>query len=331
MAENAGWDAEMLRVELEELTEAGVDLDGIGFDEESLDELIGGLDEPHTEGDTEPEEPPATPVSRRGDVWTLGKHRLMCGDSTSAEDVAKLMNGEKAEICFTSPPYNVTIKIKNPKYGNKYGNYSENTDDKSPEEYTQFLQRYLDNALAYCDDAFVNIGYIAAGNEGCAQWIGNNARRFAGAIHWIKNTCITPQFDSQHGILANISEPIYIFNDRRERKVLHPQWQIGGRMTNTINYACAQDNEYREQHSAVFPVELAEHFCRNFCGESILDLFCGTGTTIIAAENTGRKAYGMELAPAYVDVSIKRWQQHTGQQATLDGKTFDEIAAERAQ
>ena len=90
-------------------------------------------------------------------------------------------------------------------------------------------------------------------------------------------------------------------------------------------------NEYSKEHNATFPVALAEHFCRNFCGESILDLFSGTGTTIIAAENTGRRAYGMELAPAYVDVSIKRWQQHTGQQATLDGRTFDEVAQERAQ
>ena len=322
IAETAGWDAEMLRVELEELTEAGQDLDLIGFDEESLDELIGGLDEPHTEGDTEPEEPPATPVSRRGDVWQLGKHRLMCGDSTCAEDVARLMGGERAEICFTSPPYNTgDVELSN---GDIFKNkakkaYIGGNDKKTSADYIKFAQA----ALALCfkhtkEFIFWNVSYNAFSRHEHITQIIPFLPKLVEHIAWKKTAAIPLR-----GAMRRAWEPIYLFSAGGKGlpvgEVQSNVWEV----SNT--------NAQHELHKACFPVELPMKAMDAAQAQSVLDPFCGTGTTIIAAENTGRRAYGMELAPAYVDVSIKRWQQHTGQQATLDGRTFDEVAQERAQ
>ena len=327
VGELADWDFEKLDLELEEL-----DFDmtpfGFEFDTEEADA------ERKTREDTVPEAP-KTPVTRLGDVWLLGDHRVMCGDSTDAEAVSVLMQGKRADICFTSPPYNVNAGFNGKDFKDGYltdgGAYDECTDDKSPEEYAAFLSDSLKNALAHCDDVFFNLGYTKGALCGMAMFLGQNAKTFAGAIHWRKSGAFTPVAPVQHGILANVGEPIFIFNNGGMRKLRHPQWDRKKAMPNVIETENATKNEFSDIHGATFPVALPLHFLQSFVSPSgiCLDLFGGTGTTLIAAQRTGKLCYMMELSPSYVDVIVERWQKETGDQAILEktGETFDSLKA----
>ena len=431
IAETAGWDAEMLRVELEELTEAGADLDLIGFDEESLDELIGGLEDEHTEGDTEPEEPPANPVSRRGDVWQLGKHQLMCGDSTSAEDVAKLMEGEKADMVFTDPPYGMGKESAGVENDNQNKQqliafnskwipisldalkehaswYCWGTDEGLLDIYAEILapliktgEYALKNLITWEKPHVVGLNsgdrmyhpatekclFIMKG-KGEMSSFNINADDFSPAMQplldYMKGEAdrlgLTPQLCAQitgtksmyqhwfsrsqfylptrenyeklqrafarlDGFKREYDELKREYDGfkreydelKREFYAARAYFDNGAEPDVTDVWHCPspspKEREHTGGHATPKPLVLCERACKFTAPPDglVVDLFTGSGTTIIAAENTGRRAYGMELAPAYVDVSIKRWQQHTGQQATLDGKTFDEVAQERAQ
>lgn len=337
LAENAGWDVEMLKTEFADLDDLGFDLSLLGFDESEIDDLLADTDatEPLTDPDEIPE-PEEMPVTRTGDIWTLGNHRLMCGDSTNGADVALLMDGERADIAFTSPPYNLMSGFKvNPTQAKTKGYlegenaYNEYPDDRDDEDYAKFLSDVLSNCLSCCDDVFFNIGYTRGALVGTALFLGQNAKYFCGAVAWIKNGCYMPLYPVQHGMLGNIYEPVYIFSQQEGRKTHHPQWKHGESSYNIVNTENACGNDYRKEHSATFPVKFAYEFIRRFSEKHVLDAFGGTGTTLIAAEQLGRKCYMMEIDPKYCDIIIHRWQNLTGKQATLDGKTYDQLRGER--
>lgn len=312
-----GWDEDMLAYELDVLDQE-FDMSDFGFtDEASAMPDSPGAEEVDAQEDVEP-------MVRRGEVWSLGGHRLMCGDATSREDVERLMDGSRADICFTSPPYNVGTfqvgKTSGEMYvkkdrGRMYDGYS---DDLSDSDYRDFLCESLDTALSVCDDALFNIGYTSGALSGSAAFIGRNAARFGGAIIWKKSAAFQPFFPSQHGIMTNVCEPIYVFNADGTRKLHHPQWEQGSYVPNVIETKNASsDNDNAGEHEATFPVALPYEVI-SMCSEaSVLDLFGGTGTTLIAAEQLGRTCYMMEIDPHYCDVIIARWESMTGKKAEL--------------
>lgn len=312
------WDFGTLQLDVEGLEFEGFDFEGLTeFAEESGTGAAGGAEDDDYQ---EPESLPAR--AKLGDVYQLGDHRLMCGDSTNADDVTNLMNGSKADICFTSPPYNAMAgfhankKISNP-YMRDGGVYEDYGDNLSPEDYATFLTAALKNALNVCDDVLFNIGYTKGALCGTCIFLGNNAEYFAGAIHWEKTNAFTPVFDCQYGMTTNLGEPIYAFNKDRRKKFLHPTWSRQKQMPNIIKTSNAAQNEYANQHGATFPVAIAAHIIGNFSQSSVIDLFGGSGTTLIAAEQLGRRCYMMELDPHYVDVIVDRWEKLTGKKAVL--------------
>jgi DNA modification methylase len=248
----------------------------------------------------------------RGEVWQLGEHRLMCGDSTSAEDVAKLMNGERADIAFTSPPYNAGSinQADNPRTHAKYGEYDDN---KTSAEYLDFIKTNVGLLLDHCDEVFYNIGLVSGNKKEIFQLINIYLDKFKDMLYWRKSNC-APCI--QAGVINNLVEFIIAFGNNGSRKFKNPQFSQGS-YYNVIEGKNASDNEYASEHKATFPVYLPAEFIKSFtpANGSVLDCFGGTGTTMIAAEQLGRKCFMMELDPHYCTIIIARWEKLTGQKA----------------
>lgn len=332
MALDAGWDADMLKVELDELKGLDFDLALTGF---NLDEIATFMAD-KTEGLTDPDavpEAPVNPVTVLGDTWILGKHRLRCGDSTSADDVKTLMSGRRADFCFTSPPYNADMKSdqmhsKAPKAGAGglyVGGYSDN---RTSEEYIKF------NA-----DIISALSTISADNFTCCYNVNynkNSPSEYIDVIHsikkslplvetivWEKAMAVSLQGDN----LTRIYEFIFVlckgkFKINKNRtECLKNLWKISNIGAN------------HKEHKACFPLQLVEEGIKNFCphGGKIVEPFGGTGTTVIAAEKLGCQSFLMEIDARYCDVIIKRWQDFTGQKAILEstGRTFEDMANDR--
>jgi len=323
LALNAGWDASLLTNELKGLDELGFDMDLLGFD--NLADLMP-VDEPEglTDEDAVPDVPEA-PVTVEGDVWLLGRHRLMCGDSTSIDAVEKLIDGRKANICFTSPPYNAgSMNIKgNKTTGKKYNSFDDN---QTADEFFDFLSANMSCMLAVSDEVFYNIGIVQDNKRTIFKMVDAFGDTFKDVIYWKKKTA-APHI--QKGVINNLVEFILCFGDGK-RKFVNPQFGQGT-YWNVIEGAGASGNEYSDIHKATFPVYLPENIVTNFTGMNaiVIDCFGGTGTTMIACEKTARDCRMMELDPKYCDVIIKRWQDFTGKEATLEatGETYAEKVA----
>jgi DNA modification methylase len=313
----------MLRVEFAELTEAGFDLDLTGF---SLDEIgalqIEEIPPGLTDEDAVPEVP-AQPVTVEGDVWLLGRHRLMCGDSTSIDAVDKLMDGQKASICFTSPPYNGDTKSKHGDYyatdktQKFYGNDGFQ-DNLQSAEYIDFTSTVLGNCFNVVDGyIFWNVSYNANSRFEYIKQIEGFLPNLIEQICWKK----TSNFPLK-GSMMRQWEPVYVFSTHMRplglKEVTGNHWEI----SNT--------GAQHESHKACFPVALVEKAIAMFSGmaNSVLDPFGGSGTSLIAGEKQSCQAFLMELDPKYCDVIIKRWQDFTGKQATLEatGETFEVLS-----
>lgn len=253
-----------------------------------------------------------------GDIWQLGEHRVMCGSAADAENVAKLMDGNRADVCFTSPPYNMSaggsfdgVSEPNMGGGNMYGEYDDNLDD---DEYSRLLIDSLGNALAFCDDALFNIGIIKGSKAGIFAMIAAHRANFCDVLVWKKRDALPMGVESQRALVKHVCELIFCFNQKGNRAFSHPQWKKGCG-TNIVETDDSLGNEYSHVHHATFPVSLAASIVRNYTESSVLDLFGGTGTTLVAAEQLGRKCYMMELDPHYCDVIITRWEEMTGKVA----------------
>jgi DNA modification methylase len=313
LAMNAGWDDELLKLELTELKDADFDLELMGFTNDELDRLIkeeagGGL----TDDDAVPETP-TDPVSRPGDLWTLGNHRLLCGDSTLLSDVEKLMGNELADMAFTDPPYNVD-----------YGN---NAKDKMRGKDRRILNDALgDGFYQFLYDSCVNLLMVTKG--GCyvamssselhtlqKAWL-DAGGKWSTFIIWSKNTFTLGRADYQRQY-----EPIlYGWKQGADH------FWCGDRDQSDIwNYNKPRVNDL---HPTMKPVELVERAINNSSKsrDIVLDLFGGSGTTLIACEKTNRRARLIELDPKFVDVIIKRWEDYTGNKAVResDGLGFNE-------
>ena len=317
IAENADWDDELLRVELEALQVEGFDLDLTGFDADALAELLAG-DEPDGEGETDDDAVPEvseTPVSRPGDVWLLGGHRLLCGDATVAASYRTLLDGEPVDMVFTDPPYNVNYA--NSAKDKLRGKHRPILNDALGEGFYDFLYDALSLLVAHTRGAI----YVAMSSSELDTL--QAAFRSAGGhwstfIIWAKNTFTLGRSDYQRQY-----EPIlYGWPEGGER-----HWCGDRDQGDVWSIKKPQKNDL---HPTMKPVELVERAIRNSSrpGNVVLDPFGGSGTTLIAAEKSGRLARLIELDPKYVDVIVRRWQDWTGQQATResDGVAFDDLS-----
>lgn len=315
LALNAGWDDAVLAEELKALGDEGFDLDLVGFSDEELTALMA---EATPEGQTDPDtipEVPVNPVSRLGDTWVLGSHRIRCGDSTSASDVEALLAGVKPHLMVTDPPYGVKY---DPKWRADVG-VNKNTekmgkvlnDDKADWREAWAL---FPGEVAYVWHAGLFAGVVADSLEACGFKLRSqiiwSKDRFAlsrGDYHWQHEPCWYAVREKATGHWAG---------DRKQATV----WNIKAREDGGVG------------HGTQKPVECMKRPIENNSspGQAVYEPFSGSGTTIIAGEMTGRAVYAMELSPEYVDVAVKRWQEFTGQQATLDGdgRPFAEVEFE---
>lgn len=299
VTEISEWDFEKLEAELLELD---YDMSQFGFEDFSIDEKENVIDD----GDDIPE-PPNEPKSKLGEIYQLGRHRLMCGDSTSKNDVANLMNGEKASISFTSPPYNVGSAVG---YDGKNSRYANDDDNRS--DYIELLDGFTSNAINHSEYAFVNIQQLANNKIDLIDYLHKYKHKLCDTIIWDKGHG-TPNIAKK--VLTSCFEFIYVFGGTGSRSIGTKDFQ--GTVENIIRVGSQKNNEYSQIHNATFPIELPIEVITNFSNknDSVLDLFGGTGTTLIACEQLNRNCFMMELDPKYVDVIIERWEQLTGQKA----------------
>lgn len=329
LAANKGagdWDQILLAEWFTELGDLDVDLDLSMFDVTEIEELLAAQVHPK-EGLTNDNQFPekVEPRTKLGDLYLLGSHRLLCGDSTDKASVERLMGGEKADICFTSPPYNAGNfeptgevlekfrKDNGKKLPNMTQKYANDDDNKSEADYTTFLRSVLVNGLAHSETIMLNIGLLEGAKRSVMQLLGEFQNQFKDIVYWNKKSS-TPHI--VQGIMTMIVEPIFCFGEFKSRKF--PQAGFKGNFSNLIEgHNAAADNEAPGSHSATFPVYLPLIIAENFSKASVLDLFMGTGTTMIACEKLERKCFGMELDPHYMDIAIQRWEDFTGKKALL--------------
>lgn len=357
IALNSDWETDLLATELEELKDLGVDLEGLGFNSDEIDALLNKIE--GTEGLTDEDDAPEVQeqaVTKPGDIWVMGNHRLMCGDCKSFEDVQKVLNGGKINLVVTSPPYA------------SQRTYDEGSKFKPipPSEYVDWYKEVAANIYANLEADGSYFCNIKPNAEGLSRelyvfdlvlahvrdWGWNYADEFC----WERAGI--PQQVSRR--FKNQFEPIYHFTRGewkfRPDEVKHKSKAVPkarGKGAGNTNAALRQGmvsavdgNEIAEGmaypgnrlptfqsealgHPAAYPVGLPEFFLKAYTdiGDVVFDPFMGSGSTLIAAEKNGRRARGTEISPIYTDLIIKRWQQFTGKKAILEqtGQTYEEL------
>ena len=303
LALNAGWDEELLRLELGDLQLADFDLSLIGFSNDELAELLPDIEELPPEGADEDAAPevPEEPVTKPGDVWLLGKHRVMCGDSTSLDEVEKLMAGVKADMVFTDPPYGVD-------YDGGHATEKRREKLQNDDDVNMYDLPVKNAFLASNDDAALYLWFSDSYASEVITGLNEAGYQVRSWIIWNKNVAqfgaIGAQYKMKH-------EPcIYAFKRGKA-----PNWD--GPTNEVTVWDVARDHR-NEHHPTQKPTALAERAMDNHTVKIVLDLFGGSGSTLIACEKTSRQARLMELDPRYCDVIVKRWQQFTGKTATLE-------------
>jgi len=301
LALNAGWDTEMLALELLELQSEGVDLDLLGFN--NLEDLLGGAEEGGLLPDIDPDAVPDAPrqaITQPGDIITLGRHRLMCGDSTSIDAVHALGGGALFDLLWTDPPYGVSYVGKTK---DALTIENDSLDDQGLED---FLRAAFGCALATCrPGASWYVAAPAGPLNHCFSTVLKELGVWRQSLNWVKNTFALGRSDYHYR-----HEPI--FYGWKEGAA---HYFVDDRTQDTI---LEFDKPSRNaEHPTMKPVALVERCIENSSqpGERVLDLFGGSGSTLIAAEKTGRIAHLMELDPIYCDVIVTRWEQATGKKA----------------
>jgi len=314
IALNADWDPQKLRSELEALEKELFDLPELGFGPQELDQILFDLQPEKlvTEDDVPP--PPALAVTIAGDVVVMGRHRLLCGDATQHESFERVLEGRLANMVFTDPPYNVNYTQKSRNQLRQIVN-----DDLGP-QFEQFLQAACMQILAASRGA-VYLCMSSSELHTLYKAFTAAGGHWSTFVIWDKGQFTLGRSDMQHSY-----EPIlygwkqgqdhYWCGSRKEADI----WHVAKPQTNAL-------------HPTMKPVALIERAIRNSSrrGDLVLDPFCGSGSTLIACEKTGRAARLIELEPQYADVAVRRWEKYTGQEARMesDGRTFAAVADER--
>lgn len=332
LALNAGWDDDLLALELKDLESEDFDLSLTGFSEEELAKLLVEA----VEGQTDPDDVPEvqeTAITILGDIWTIGKHRLICGDSTILENWNKLEIGE-GFVCFTSPPYNLGKSAKLSgnkslkKSGNAYDNYN---DEKDFDEYSKLINDSLSISLTFCECSAFNVQPLAGSKKELLKLFSDFSSNLVDIITWDKKNSAPPMAE---GVLSSRFEWIVFFANKENASRRIPMSSWRGKYSSVYEAPPQRKNEFSKIHGATFPAHLPEFIIGDLMNRSrgVVDCFMGTGTTLIAAEKLNREARGIELSPQYCDVIVRRWQDFTGKKAihSETGKTFDEMSNERS-
>lgn len=330
LAELAGWDDEILALELKSLSEIDLDfeIERIGFETAEIDLRIASL-----ESDNEPEEADVLPeidegpaIATPGDLWLLGPHRLLCGDATKAESYKTLLDGETAQMVFTDPPYNVPVDGHVCGLGKvKHADFAMASGEMSESEFVAFLQAVLGQLAQHSADGALHFV--------CMDWRHLYELMTAGRAVYddFKNLCVWNKNNGGMGALYRSKhELIVVYKTGRASHINNIALGAHGRYrTNVWDYAGvnsfgAERDAELAMHPTVKPVALVEDAILDCSkrGGIVLDAFCGSGTTIIAAERAGRRGYGLELDPKYVDVTLKRYRGLTGEEPVHAASTF---------
>jgi 16S rRNA G966 N2-methylase RsmD len=339
LAEIAGWDEDILAKELQLLTlDIDFDVELSGFEMGEIDVLLGGGGDEQAP-DAADEVPPIrhdeAAVSQPGDLWCLGPHRLLCGDARDPDAFLRLMQGRKAQMVFTDPPYNLPIAgFVGGKGKTKHGDFAMASGEMTPTEFAKFL---IDTLGLHAQHSISgSIHFI------CMDWRHIGALLHAGEAVYseVKNLCVWAKTNGGMGSLYRSQhELVFVFQSGSGPVINNVKLGAYGRnRSNVWSYAgqTSLTNSRQEElamHPTVKPVRLVADAILDCSkrGGMILDGFAGSGTTIMAAEQTGRLAYALELDARYVDVIIRRWEKHTGEPAehAVLGATIQELAQHR--
>lgn len=316
LTELGGWTDEALAAVLKDIAADDPDLLAVtGFDGDDLDDLLHELAKAQKKtGDPAAETNRGDELKSKwgvqpGQVWSIGNHRLMCGDSTNTEDVLKLMNGKGAEICITSPPYNIAPSAHLDGYAGdgddtKYAAGSE--DNLKDSEYLKMLTDFTLNALQVCQYAFVNVQFLGPNKLVLIDYLHAFREHFADIAIWNKTQA---QPALAHNVMTSAFECVLILGKEKNPSRAIKTARFGrGELRNVYESGNNAGNEFHDLHSATFPTHFASHWIENFskAGALIYEPFAGTGTTMVAAEQLGRSCYSMELEPIYAAVILQR-------------------------
>jgi DNA modification methylase len=345
LTENSTWNDKLLGEIFQDLASLDLDFDleATGFTVGEIDLRIGeATAHPNSDSDPADSQPEVTdgpPVSNSGDLWILGKHRLLCGDSTDPTSYSAVMQGSHASVVFTDPPYNVPIDGHATGNGNvRYGEFAMASGEMTSAQFTYFLQTVLQLLARHsvrgslhfiCIDWRHQLELLTAGNQVYSE---------------LKNLCVWVKSNAGMGSLYRSQhELIFVFKHGKSPHRNNIQLGSYGRnRTNVWNYPSisafgrkGEEGNLQALHPTVKPVAMVADAILDCTarGDIVLDSFLGSGTTLIAAERTGRVCRAIEISAQYVDTAIRRWQKHCGDHAVhaLSGKRFDEIAAEQSE
>lgn len=325
LTENAGWDNDILTIELEYLTSLDFEVELTGFDTGEIDFLIdGSVDEDLDQADEIIEPQTDTPaITNAGDLWALGDHKLYCGNSLEENSYFTLIGGESAQMVFTDPPYNVPIDGHVCGKGSiKHREFEMAAGEMSKGEFTNFLTQFMKLVSAYSDDG--SIGFY------CMDWRHMDEMLEAAKSNKfeLKNLCVWVKDNGGMGSLyRSRHELVFVFKQGNGKHINNVELGKHGRnRTNVWEYAGVNSMragrmEELAMHPTVKPINLVADAIKDCSkrGGIVLDPFGGSGTTLIAAEKTGRKARLIELDPHYCDVIIQRWEKLTGEKAVKEG------------
>ena len=336
LAEKAGWDRELLAIEMEELQIALPDLDLsldiTGFEPGEVDSIVGAHENERIEAIDEPIEPEGPAISRTGDIFILDRHRLIVGDARDDGAYRKLIGREKVTMCFLDPPYNVPITGHVGGRGKtKHREFVHASGEMSSSQFTNFLRETLGRCADHSADG--SITYV------CMDWRHTEELIAAGSSVFaeLKNICVWAKTTPGQGTFYRSQhEFVFVFKKGNASHInTFELGQHGRTRSNVWTYAGV--NTFRagrmddlKMHPTVKPIALVADAMKDCSrrGSVVLDAFSGSGTTIMAAEQIGRRAFCIEIDPIYADVAVRRWQKTTGKDAILEAtrQTFEELS-----
>ena len=335
LAEKAGWDKEILVVELQGLLADGFEVVLTGFEAPEIDVILDAAADSKSDRHGDDNMPAAGPaVTQAGDLWLLGVHRVFCGDALEGASYDTLLDGGKASLIFTDPPYNVTIDGNvGGKGQTRHREFAMGSGEMTPAAFTHFLKETFQHLVANSQEG--SIHYT------CMDWRHMQEILAAGYAVYseLKNVCVWNKSNGGMGTFYRSKhELVFVWKSGTAPHLNNFELgQHGRNRTNVWDYAGV--NTFRSErmdelqmHPTVKPVALVSDAIKDCSKPSdiVLDPFCGSGTILIAAERTGRKARALEIDPGYVDVAIRRWEELTGKSATLStGETFEEVSEQR--
>ena len=339
LAEKAGWDREILAIELQGLIDLDFEVELTGFEMGEIDVILDEAEEAKREAsgpeDDIPEAPSGPSISQPGDLWVLGAHRLLCADAREAAAYKRLLNGDKPEFVFTDPPYNVPIDGHVCGLGRiRHREFAMGCGEMNEDEFTGFLATVFTELAAHTKNGSIH--------QICMDW--RHMREMLAAGHQVytelKNVCVWNKTNAGMGsFYRSKHELVFVWKSGTAPHINNFELgQYGRTRSNVWDYdgistMRAGRLEELAMHPTVKPVALVADAIKDCSrrGGLVLDSFCGSGTLLIAAERTGRKARALEIDPTYVDVAVRRWQSYTGKSAVLagDDRTFELMAESR--